>query len=102
MRVEGGVLAEEVKSGRAFHAGGVFCRWQADVLIGAVNVYRMTVDASNHSVNSPNLHHDVTIEGSQLLPSVYKFSPCRAGPCILYECNLSLYQIIDWLGKGAI
>ncbi len=31
MRVEGGVLAEEVKSGRDFHAGGVICGWQAGV-----------------------------------------------------------------------
>lgn len=46
--------------------------------IGAVSLYGVTGEASDNSVDSPHTHHDVSIEEIQLLPRVYKISPCRA------------------------
>ncbi len=68
------------------------------VSIGAVNVYCLTVDASSNSVNSPDLHHDVTIEGSQLLPSVY-INSRLVGLVPAYEyTNEYKSRIHYWLG----
>lgn len=81
MDVDGEWRAEDGRRSRslgvAFMLAGLLrdVKW-VSLSIGLVNMYKVTDDASNNSVNFPMFHHDVSIESSQLSPRqarVYKF-----------------------------
>lgn len=65
-------------SGRGFHADGGACRCEASLFVNwtwSMCGEGLSIRAIGTSVNFPNnLHHDVSIEGSQLLPRLAKGS----------------------------